>query len=128
MIYPYKDSIVVNPKISTREQWALFQQQITGTPLELLKKMKLEEVRNYVNQHKEDPLLSSLLDEQRYMEFTMIWRNDHKELLTAIGAAEVYDSLKSRVDLAASLNSNLINELEKAQLALYYELAQKEKE
>lgn len=128
LIYPYKDSMVANPKISTREQWTLFQQQIIGTPLDSLKKMKKEEVRNYVNQNKEDSLLSTLLDEQRYMEFTMIWRNDHKEPLPTIKALEVYDSLKSRVDLATRLSGGLINELETAQLALYYELARKDKE
>lgn len=128
LINPYKDSIIAHPKIKTREQWQLFHQQIMGTRLESLKKMGLGEVRKYVNQHKEDPLLSTLLDEQRYMEFTMIWRNDHQERLPTKTATEIYDSLKTKAERSTKPNRNLVRELEKAQLALYYELSQKDKE
>lgn len=128
LIYPYKDSIVVNPQIITREQWKLFHEQITGTPFQSLKTMDMREVRKHVNQHKEDSLLSKLLNEQRYMEFTMIWRNDHLEPLATKTAAETYDSLKTRLEFSDRPNGNLVNELEKAQLSLYHELAQKDKD
>lgn len=126
LIRPYKDSMVVNPKIKMREQWELLYKQITGTPLQTLKKMKIEEVRKYVNQHKDDTLLSTLLNEQRYIEFTMVWRNDLKEYLPTKTNLQIYDSLKRRISLAAKPDSKIINELEKAQLSLYYELSQKD--
>jgi uncharacterized protein YkwD len=124
VIKPYMDSLSVSPKIKMREQWVLFYKQIEGTRLHPLKKMKMDQVREYVNQNKTDTLLSKFLDLQRYITFTMIWREDFKEYLPVKSAAEVYDSLKTRIDNSEKPNLDMIRALEKAQLALYYKLAQ----
>lgn len=128
LIRPYKDSMVTTPKIKIREQWELFYKQIKGTPLESLKTMPSDDIREYVNIHKKDSLLSALLNEQRYMVISMVWRNDHKVYLPAKTTLEEYDSLKTRIQETLKPSREHLAALEKKQLALYAELSKRDKE
>lgn len=121
---PYLDSSMVDPIISSREQWKLFNTQIEETHLQHLKAMKADEVRRYVNENKKDSLLSKLLDAQRYMQLTLIWRQDFKELLPSKSTVEIFDSLKKEIRKYPKPSRTLINAFEQTQLALYYELSQ----
>jgi hypothetical protein len=123
LIRPYKDSMLASPKIKTREQWEFFYKQIKGTPLEGLKKMNIVKLRSYVNDHKKDSVFIGLLNEQRYMLITMIWKNDHKEYLPSKTSVQIYDSLQSRIGATDKPGLDLLNAFEKAQLSMYYEIS-----
>ncbi len=123
LLRPYLDTASVIPEIVTREQWTLFSKQIEAHNLTALKDITTEAARAYVNEHKKDSLLSELLDEQRYTRITLVWRTEHTEVIPGKSSLQEYNQLKQFVELIEKPKQKLIDQLEKAQLAVYYELA-----
>lgn len=123
-IRPWLHNNQSKPHLKTREQWRLFHSQIKGTPLNHLGALPKEEARSYVNTHKSDSIVSKLLDDQRYFEFELIWRQDFKEKIPSKSVFEIYDSLLVELRKYLKPKSSLIKAVEQTQLAYYYELSQ----
>ncbi|WP_158281418.1 CAP domain-containing protein [Sediminitomix flava] len=123
-IQPWIDQKSVKSILKYKEQWKLFHQQIQDSPLEHLGKMKMDEVRAYVNTNKEDPYIANLLNQQRYTDFELIWEQEYKEFIHRPSPESVFDSLLHVIKTAAKPTKNLFSALEKAQLAYYKELYQ----
>lgn len=111
------------PTIETGEQWELFYQQIKGTEYHRLKKLDIEEIRGFVNDHNNDSLLTRLLNEQRFVEFNLIWKQNFKELVPINKKpSEFYDSLLSVLYTLKKPRPSFLRLVEKVQLAYYHEL------
>jgi len=121
LVKPYLDTIAIQPKLIKQEQWKLFYKQLVGTRLQFLKKMKPDEIRNYVNEHTSDILLSDFLDKQRYLDVTLTYRQEFKEKIISKTPIEIFDSLKLEYDKTEAPKQELINAIEKAQLSVYNE-------
>lgn len=124
LVKPYSDTLEVQPKVLAREQWKLFSSQIEATHLQHLKDMKMEEVRRYVNANKEDTVLLKMLNAQRYTTIKLVVKQDFKEPIALQSVQEVYDSLKREIERFKKPNKNLVNAMEQAQLALYFDITQ----
>lgn len=123
LITPFKDSFMVAPKLIAREQWIMFNKQITGTKFEHLKKLKRDDVRAFINKNKKDSLLMNILNEERYMEFTIIWKKEHKDEIPLPDVKYIYDSLALKINNSEKKDANLLREMEKIQMALYFQLS-----
>lgn len=121
LVKPYLDTITIQPKIIKQEQWRLFYKQLEGTRLQFVKKMKPDEIRAYVNQHTSDTLLSYFLNQQRYLDVALTYRQEFKEKIKTKTSVEIYDSLKTEFYKYEKPKQELVNALEKAQFSVYLE-------
>ncbi|HPM29896.1 MAG TPA: CAP domain-containing protein [Chryseolinea sp.] len=123
VLNPYLDTTDVAPDIITREQWEFFQEQVDMNNLTAFKNLSTSARRTYVNENKKDTLLLKLLDAQRYTRIRLVWRKDLLEIIPGKSALQEYEALKISVESTAKPNARLIQQLEQAQLAAYYQLA-----
>ena len=66
-------------RLLTGENWNVFYRQIRGTHLSHLAQLSKEEVRDYINKNKSDSNVIRILNDQRYIEFSLIFSVEHKD-------------------------------------------------
>lgn len=123
VVKPYLDTITIQPKLIKQEQWRLFYKQLEGTRLQFLKKMKPDEIRAYVNEHTSDTLLVYFLNQQRYLDVALTYRQEFREKIKTKTPIERFDSLRAEFIKYEKPKQELITAFEKAQLAVYNEWA-----
>ncbi len=123
IVKPYLDTITIQLRLITQEQWKLFYKQLDGTRLEFLKKMQPDEIRKYVNEHTSDTLLTYLLNQQRYLNVSLIYKQEFKEKIKVKTPTELFDSLKTEYNKYSKPKQELTDALEKNQLIIYSEYA-----
>ncbi len=123
LLKPWMDTVMIEPQVKSLEQIDLFYDQVKGTSLDYLRQYEINKLREYVNQHAKDSLLSKLLDEQRYIQFKLVCRQDYKEYLPVKIPEQVYDSLLYEFNAKEKPTQELAGALEQAQLALYYQFS-----
>ena len=119
LVNPYLDTISIEPKFINQEQWRLFYKQIEKTRFQFLRKTKPDDIRTYVNVHISDTLLIHFLNEQRYLNVSLIYKQEYQEKFQTKTPIEKFDSLMIEFEKCEKPSQGLLSALEKAQLSVY---------
>lgn len=124
---PWLKGINLKDRLFVGENWELFYEQIEDTLLTQLGQLSKNEVRNYINRHKNNSAIRKLLNEERYMEFRIISAQDTKvPIVINQDPVQMYDSLLSLLNATKNPRMDLIKATEQAQLSYYNYLSQKD--